>query len=154
MPSGKRQRGIALLGVLVLLMLLPLLLLNSVELWSTRIQRQHEAELLAHGQEIAQALASYRDADVSGAYPRSLDELLRDRRSLVERHHLRRRYLDPMTQSATWGLIYDQDQRIAGVYSLGKGMPLKRAGFPKSYEAFAKARSYADWRFDAPAPGQ
>ncbi len=39
------------------------------------------------------------------------------------------------------------DGGIMGVYSLSKETPLKRAGFPDIYEAFALAATYREWQF-------
>ncbi|HEI8864675.1 TPA: hypothetical protein SLG40_000115 [Serratia odorifera] len=54
-------------------------------------------------------------------------------------------------------MIYDAQQRWIGVYSQGKGQPLKKSGFAPLYEErFKKAKSYTDWQFkveeDAGAP--
>jgi len=56
-----------------------------------------------------------------------------------------------MTDRADWGLARGPGGGIAGVYSRSTARPLKTANFPKEYESFASAASYAEWRFVAAA---
>ena len=144
-----RQRGAILLLVLVWMSILPLLLLAAADGWEMRLRHERETELLFIGGEFARALASYQNSHPSGASPASLDDLLRDRRGLVERHHLRRLYYDPITGRNTWGLKYAPDKRIEGIYSLSDQAPLKQAGFPKALQGLEKKSSYRDWVFRA-----
>jgi hypothetical protein len=148
-----RQRGAVLLFALVWVAILPLLLLSTVDLWQTRLQRERETELLFIGREFARALASYQAADRSGESPATLAVLLRDRRSLVEQHHLRRLYRDPMTHSTDWGLVYGPDKRIEGVYSRSDAEPMKQTGFPEALKAFEKKKTYREWVFTAQQAG-
>ena len=51
-------------------------------------------------------MARYRVAGTGAAeWPRSLDDLLEDRRGTPPRHHLRQRYVDPFTGEADWELL-------------------------------------------------
>ena len=112
--------------------------------------REREADLLFVGQQLRDALTRYARESPAGApkYPKTLDELLLDKRYPTVRRHLRRVYNDPMTGASTWGLIRQQD-RIVGVYSLASGAPLKRSGFPPEMIQLTEAKSYRDWRFVA-----
>jgi type II secretory pathway pseudopilin PulG len=125
------------------------------EVATTAMRRDKEAELLFVGDQFARAIARYR-ASSPGAqqYPPQLEDLLADRRFPNARRHLRRIYPDPMTGSADWGLVRGPGGGIVGVYSRATTRPLKTANFPKDYEAFASAASYADWRFVATTDGR
>jgi type II secretory pathway pseudopilin PulG len=125
------------------------------ELATTAMRRDKEAELLFVGDEFARAIAQYR-ASSSGSpqYPQRLEDLLADKRFPNVRRHLRRIYPDPMTGSTEWGLVRGPGGGIVGVYSRSTTQPLKSANFPKGYEAFASATSYADWRFVATTDGR
>lgn len=120
-------------------------------LWHTKTQRDKEADLLWIGDNYARAIASYHAASPAQMreYPQKLEQLLLDLRQPNTMRHLRRLYRDPMTGSTEWGLIKDGSGRITGVYSLGKGAPLKQGGFEKNWARFNNAKSYADWIFVA-----
>ena len=79
-------------------------------------------------------------------WPKTLEDLLLDRRWPEVRRHLRRIYVDPFTGKPEWGLIMHGD-RIVGVHSLSESLPLRTAGFPREYEQFASAASHAEWKF-------
>lgn len=96
--------------------------------WSMASQRERERELEFRGSEIARAIESYVAATPAGQppqYPESLDDLLRDQRQLVVRHHLRRAYRDPFAPLSEWVLMPPADGRpgFAGVRSAAQ-MPL------------------------------
>jgi hypothetical protein len=61
-------------------------------------------------------------------------------------------------EKAEWLLIRAADGGISGVASQSKDEPLKQANFPKEFEKFAGAKSYAEWVFEyqppAVVPGQ
>jgi hypothetical protein len=67
----------------------------------------------------------------------------------VPQHYARRIYADPITHERKWGVLLAQGGAIVGVYSLGKGKPVKRQGF-ETNERFDDAASYCDWRFVLP----
>ena len=77
----------------------------------------------------------------------ALEDLLADKRYPSVRRYLRRVYPDPMTGSAEWGLVRGPNGGITGVQSRSTAQPLKKANFPKEYEAFAGAATYRDWVF-------
>jgi type II secretory pathway pseudopilin PulG len=146
----RRQSGFAYLFLLFALMVLAIsaLAIGSLQYYA-RI-RSDEAELLRIGSEFRHALASYRDAHMSHAYPVSLEELLLDQRSGVDRRHLRKLYFDPVTRSQEWGLVVEQG-RIVGIHSLSDRTPLKVAGFDPEDADFEGAEHYADWVFRSSA---
>jgi type II secretory pathway pseudopilin PulG len=125
------------------------------EVATTAMRRDREAELLFVGDQFAHAIALYRASSPgSQQYPQRLEDLLADKRFPNVRRHLRRIYPDPMTGSPDWGLVRGPGGGIVGVYSRSTARPLKTANFPKGYEAFGSAASYADWRFIAGVEGR
>ncbi len=140
--------GAALLLTMFLVAVMGVLLAVAGRVWHTDMQRERETQLLFAGAEYARALGRYAAATPAGlpAHPERLEQLLLDQRQPVPTRHLRRLYRDPMTDSQEWGLVKTGD-RIAGVYSLGAGVPLKQAGFPGACAEFAGASNYAGWKF-------
>ena len=114
MRTGEAQRaarGFTYLWLLFLLVIGAALLAGIGERTSLRLQRDRELELLFRGREIAAAIGAYRSAVGAGParWPRSLDELVEDRRGLVTVRHLRRVYADPMTGESDWVPILADD---------------------------------------------
>lgn len=142
----QRPRGFAYLFLLFVLFLLSLSALAVASLQHYARLRSDEAELLRIGAEYRHALAGYRDAHPSHAYPASLDELLLDQRLGTDRRHLRKVYIDPVTRSREWGLVREQE-RIVGIHSLSGRRPLKVAGFDPVDSGFEGAERYAEWVF-------
>jgi hypothetical protein len=120
------------------------------------MQREREAELLFIGEQFVAAITDFYERTPAGQRPRfpaRLEELLDDPRWPTTKRHLRRLYVDPMTGQATWGLVPSPEGGIMGIYSLGTGVPLRRAHFKPPYEEFEAAMTYAGWRFVYVAPG-
>ena len=111
------------------------------------VQTDREAELLFRGLAYRHAIESFYKSN--GAYPRELEDLMKDPRS-PGRRHLRVLYPDPMAKNEKkeWALVRAKDGGIAGVVSTGEGEPLKKANFPKEIEKFASAKTYRDWVFE------
>ena len=147
---ARPQGGFSYLGVLFAVAIMGMLLAGIGEVWYTAVRRDKEAELLFAGEQIRQALISYRDKSPGGArdYPTRLEYLLKDPRFPFPMRHLRQIYRDPITNTADWGLVRD-GERIVAVYSLSPLKPLKQAGFPSGLEEFEKSRHYSDWKFSA-----
>jgi hypothetical protein len=117
------------------------------QVWSTASQRDREAELLFIGQQFRAALASYYEQSPGAKqYPRSIDELLEDKRFPVPKRHLRRVYRDPMTGRREWGEVR-YDQWLIGVHSLSEARPFKSALFRPEDAMLMGSERYADWRF-------
>lgn len=156
-PGERRGRryhrphaGFTYFGVLFILVLMSLGLGGAAQLWATADQRARERELLWVGNQYVKALRSYHKRSPGiKTYPRSLDELLEDRRFPMPVRHLRQRYRDPITRLDEWGLVKNADGRIAGVYSLSAERPRKQGNFPAAWDEFADAADYGGWRFIA-----
>lgn len=158
------MRGFTYIGLLFAVALLGILLSVAGLLWDTEARREKEKQLLFAGKEYQNAIASYAARRVNGQrvnqYPESIDDLLEDNRGEVPVpvRHLRRRYVDPITNSPAWGLVR-AGGGIVAVYSLSAEKPVKQAGFGPCCERFAKADHYSDWKFGEsssglPAPGR
>jgi type II secretory pathway pseudopilin PulG len=158
MRTGESKRCCAQTGFVYLVLLLGVALISiaataALSLGATMGRRDAERELLAIGAEFHHALRNYAgmpsagDIPATGHGPRSLDDLLRDPRAPGIRRHLRQLYADPLTGNSDWGLIMDAQGRIAGVYSLAEGKPIRQTGFEPQFAAFEQADSYRQWVF-------
>lgn len=152
-PAPRAARGFTYLGLLMFVALTGAGLAALGELWQTTAQREREAELLFIGQQFSQALASFAAAASDGRRnPKSLDELLEDRRLPAVQRHLRKVFVDPFTGRADWGLVRAPDGSILGVHSLSTLEPFRTQPPSATGEAVAAARSYREWVFAAARP--
>ncbi len=146
-----KQDGYTYFGILFVVALIGFALTGASLITQVEQQREKEKQLLFIGQQYINAIASYYNDAPGGNkhYPRKLNELLRDPRFPNIKRHLRKPWLDPLTLSFEWGIVHTKQGGIAGIYSLGKGAPFKRAGFettmPQSF--LANKNSYRDWKF-------
>ena len=99
--ARRPQRGVTYLLLLLVVVLSSAALAAGGSVWSTMQRRERETQLLWAGDQIRRAIASYSATGGDGPerYPRRLEDLLLDPRSLAPRRHLRRIYDDPMTRS-------------------------------------------------------
>lgn len=154
----RAPRGFAYLWVLLLVAFMGLSLTIGVQFYSTSVQRDKEYELLAIGRQFRTAIGSYHEAQRAavtgeakvGDYPATLDDLLKDNRSLSTRRHLRRVFIDPMTGKPEWGLLKIGD-RIVGVHSLSDKVPVKQDRFEADDVGFRGKQKYSDWVFTYPS---
>lgn len=159
MASLGKQRGAALLAILVVLVIVGLAAGMAGSTWKTIMQREREAELLFRGDQYRRAIESYAKVSPGAKnLPDKLEDLLKDPRTGQTVRHLRRLYTDPMTGEdfatiRTGGGIQGlagasaTTAGITGVHSKSTTAPFKAAGFPKIYEGFTGALRYSDWRF-------
>lgn len=145
----RRQAAFTYLGLLFFVAIMGVLLAASGITWSTAEQRMRERELLYIGQEFQRAIASWywRTPGSEKRYPPDLQSLLLDQRQLSLVRHLRRIYADPFSGKPEWGVVRAPDGGVMGVYSLSVRKPIKQDGFAPALNSFAKAASYADWKF-------
>ncbi|MEW6326512.1 MAG: type II secretion system protein [Thermodesulfobacteriota bacterium] len=141
------QKGFTLIVLVFAILVIGISLGGVGIMWSTAMKREKEAELLFRGDAIRRALESYYNFTNNREYPRSLDDLLKDPRSLTPKRHLRKLYRDVMTPDGEWELILDDTGGIKGVRSKSEEEPLKKARFPDPYQSFETASTYNDWKF-------
>jgi hypothetical protein len=120
--------------------------------WKMIVQREKEADLLAKGIEIQNALALYSAAMKAGrlvpmeVYPQSLAELTR-----LPKPYLRKVYRDPISDG-DWEYIRAPTGGIMGVRSRSNGKPIKEREFPLAVRHFEGRKTYKDWMFQHPNP--
>ncbi|WP_246500280.1 pilus assembly FimT family protein [Pseudomonas cyclaminis] len=104
MPTGRQhQHGSVFMGMLVTVAVVAVMLMEAGTLWSSVLQRERELELLARGNEIRRAIGLYYAH--GSTFPRSLEDLVLDRRQPTIKRYLRRVYTDPLTGNADWGVV-------------------------------------------------
>jgi type II secretory pathway pseudopilin PulG len=117
MPIGK-PHGFTYLALLFMIAITSALAAAGTQRWQTLLAREREAEQIYRAGQIAAALGRYYTAQASNKqFPRSLDDLLEDRRSAVVLRHLRRLYVDPVTGKADWELVTDSSGGIVALRS-------------------------------------
>ncbi|SFP52225.1 hypothetical protein SAMN05216419_100554 [Nitrosomonas cryotolerans] len=157
------EKGFIYIWALFAVALAGIVMAGTGQVWQTKSQRDKEKELLFIGEQFQKAITSYYDSSPGGAkkYPESLEKLLEDDRFPTTRRHLRKIFLDPMTNSYEWGLIAEPvperagsemslsraNVGIIGVYSLSDQSPIKIGGFPEDLASFSEAVTYQDWQF-------
>ena len=135
-PRRTRRRhatGFTYVGLLLLLALVGAGLGAMGQRWSSTLQRAREAELDFRGHEIEHAIASYwaASAPEGHALPRSLHDLLEDRRSGELHRHLRRLYTDPFTGQADWQfIVHEPGGGLLGVRSRAAVPLMNTRGLP------------------------
>lgn len=150
MPTGKRESGFSLIGLLFVVAGLGVGMAALGTMWHTAAQREKERELLFIGDQYARAIESFWNVPLPVGTPRRLPkniaELLTDPRFPNPVRHLRRAWPDPMT-GGDWVLIRGADGGIAGVASASEALPFKQANFPLRYAHFESAQRHRDWEF-------
>lgn len=140
--------GFTYLGVLIAVLLMAVAMSAASSLWSIAAQREKEVELVFVGHQFRTAIARYYAADSVGfQYPKELQDLVEDDRSVNPRHFLRKIFPDPITGKNDWEVIRTNDGGIIGVASSSKKKPLKRANFEPEDAAFEDMACYCDWQF-------
>ena len=146
--SLRRVRGFTYLTVLIVVAIMGSALAAVGTTWHQAAKREKEQELLFVGGEFRRAIGSYFEwSPGAPQYPRTLDDLLLDKRLPTVRRHLRKIYFDPMTATQDWGIVKEPGGGILGVYSKATDRPLKKARFRDEDKGFATALTYADWKF-------
>ena len=146
------EAGVTYLFLMVALVLIGLSTTIAARQWKTMVQRELEADLLAKGIEIQNALAFYSAAMKAGrvmpgeVYPQSLAELTR-----LPKPYLRKVYRDPLSHG-DWEYLRSPTGGIMGVRSKSREAPFKKHDFPQAVRHFEGRPSYHDWIFQHPNP--
>ena len=161
-PANALEKGSIYIWMLFAVTIAGILLGATGQIWQVKAQREKEKELLLIGEQFRQAVMSYYNSASGGGkkYPKTLEDLLLDKRGLVPERHLRKIFRDPMTKDTEWGLVEEpvpeqnsgvsisrSDLGIIGVYSLSEKIPIKSENFPEHYADFSEASTYQDWQF-------
>ncbi|WP_426111111.1 type II secretion system protein [Massilia sp. PWRC2] len=153
--QGRGQGGFTYLGMIILVTVLGLVGAATLKIDALLRRAAAEEELLAVGTAFADALTSYAAATPAGqpTQPPTLLDLLRDSRSPAIRRHLRKVFIDPMTGTTDWGIVWLGDhQGVLAVYSKSSVQPLKIANFDARLAGFDGRQHMYDWRFVASVP--
>jgi type II secretory pathway pseudopilin PulG len=144
-----QQAGFTYLAALLLVAIMGAVLGATATVWHTMNRRDKEQDLLFIGHEFRKAIRLYYDRSPGGArqYPKTLEDLLLDKRQTGVVRYLRRVYADPLTGKKEWGIVKGPGDTIMGVYSLAEGAPIKTGGFDESDKEFEGKSSYAEWQF-------
>lgn len=143
------QNGVILIGVLVAVTVLGLMSMIAGSSWTTIMKRAKEQELLWRGNQYRQAIESYYKMAHGGTQaqlPSSLENLVKDPRSVGTVRHLRKLFPDPIT-GQDWVLIKGPAGRIKGVRSSSTLEPLKMDNFSEENKDFAGKLTYSEWQF-------
>jgi hypothetical protein len=105
------ENGFVYLWALFSVVLAGVAMAGAAQLWQTKSLREKEAELMFIGEEFRKAIMSYHNSG-NKQYPSSLEDLLKDERSPNIKRHLRKIYVDPITNTAEWGFV-DESQANA-----------------------------------------
>ena len=146
------QRGVTYLLLMFAIVLIGITTTTAAKQWKSMVQRSLEADLLAKGIEIQNALTLYAATRKAGrvmpgeVYPQSLAELTR-----LPKPFLRKVYADPMTHG-DWEYLRAPTGGIMGVRSKSRATPFKRHEFPQVVRHFEGRSSYYDWVFQHPNP--
>jgi type II secretory pathway pseudopilin PulG len=142
--------GFAYIALLVTLAGLGLILGLATEQIEHAAQRDREEQLLFVGNQFRTAIASYYEKSPgTKQYPRKLEELLQDNRFAKPVRHLRRIYIDPMTNQADWQLVRSAQGGIVGVNSRSELPPIRTQLDADMLKAVGDrpVRYYSDWKF-------
>jgi type II secretory pathway pseudopilin PulG len=148
---GKEERGATYLFVMLAVVLMGISATVVAQQWKAVVQRDQEAELLARGIEIQNAIAAYSGQQKKGRvmpgeiYPLTLEELTKQPKPV-----LRKAYQDPIT-GGDWEYVRDPaTSRIKGVKSKSTAKPFKEHDFPPALRHFEGLTSYSAWVFQFP----
>jgi len=143
-----RQAGFTYLTVMFIVAILMGGLAILGETWETSARREKEVELLFIGNQYRRAIGLYylSTPGVVKAYPRTIEDLLKDPRQPGTVRHLRKLFPDPIT-GKPFVVIKGADGGVQGVNSPSDDAPLKVANFRVRDATFEGAQKYSDWKF-------
>ena len=143
------EKGFTYPAALAMIIIVSISLMVVQKQWSTIVKRDKEKELFFRAEQIVQAIESFykSSSKESKQYPKRLQVLLKDNRFPGLKRHLRKIYMDPITEDGKWGIIYDGKGGIKGIFSKSRAEPLKTGNFPEIYKSFENKRKYNDWKF-------
>ncbi len=138
--------GFSYLGLLMIVAISSIGMAAVGSVWSFESQRQKEQSLLAIGKAYQTAIDSYYHSfPAAKTYPKSIDDLLSDKRSGQLKRHLRKAYLDPMTRDGQWMLI-KQGKFLLGVSSQSN-LPVIKPSLFNIRHVSGAAPQYSDIKF-------
>lgn len=146
------ERGVTYLALMFAIVFIGIATTSAAKQWKLIVQRELEADLLAKGIEIQNALAFYSASVKAGRvmpgeiYPQTLADLTR-----LPKPFLRKVYLDPMGHGE-WEYLRAPTGGIMGVRSKSQAKPFRQHDFPLAVRHFDGRVTYHDWVFQHPNP--
>lgn len=146
------ERGVTYLMLMFAIVLIGITTTAAAKQWKVMVQREREADLLAKGIEIQNALALYSATIKAGrvmpgeVYPQTLADLTR-----LPKPFLRKVYFDPMGHGE-WEYLRTPTGGIMGVRSKSRAKPFRQHDFPTAVRHFEGRATYYDWVFQHPSP--
>ncbi len=148
----RNESGVTYLLLMFVIVLIGIATTAAAKQWKAIVQREQEADLLAKGIEIQNALALYSATVKAGrvmpgeVYPQTLADLTK-----LPKPFLRKVYLDPM-ERGEWEYLRAPTGGIMGVRSKSVAKPFRQRNFPPAVRHFEGRGSYRDWIFQHPSP--
>lgn len=114
--------GVAYIAVLFLVAAISISMAVVTRDVDMQLKREKEQDWFYVGNQYKQAIASYYHQSPDGlkVLPKTIEDLLLDKRFIRPVRHLRKAYRDPLTNQ-TWELIRSTDDSLIGVRSLKQG---------------------------------
>jgi type II secretory pathway pseudopilin PulG len=146
------ERGFSYIMLMIAIVVMGVAMSVAARQWKVMVQREQEADLLAKGIEIQNALALYSATKKAGrvipgeVYPQTLAELTKQPKPF-----LRKVYLDPVGRTE-WDLLRAPTGGIMGVRSKSRSKPIKQRAFPLVVRHFEGKPTYYDWVVQFPNP--
>jgi hypothetical protein len=146
------ERGVTYLALMFAIVFIGIATTSAAKQWKLIVQRELEADLLAKGIEVQNALAFYSASVKAGRvmpgeiYPQTLADLTR-----LPKPFLRKVYLDPMGHGE-WEYLRAPTGGIMGVRSKSQAKPFRQHDFPLAVRHFDGRVTYHDWVFQHPNP--
>jgi hypothetical protein len=146
------ERGVTYLMLMFAIVFIGIATTTAAKQWKVIVQREREADLLAKGIEIQNALALYSATIKAGrvmpgeAYPQTLADLTR-----LPKPFLRKVYSDPIGHGE-WEYLRAPTGGIMGVRSTSLATPFRKNGFPPAVRHFEGRATYREWIFQHPNP--
>ena len=116
-PGRAAERGVTLVGLVMIVTVMSIMIAATLPLWSMRIQRDKEEELISRGFQYAEAIRVFQKR--FGRLPNRLEEL-----DKLEPRSIRRLWKDPMTEDGAWGAIVELPGRGLIALDSRTGQPL------------------------------
>ncbi len=146
------DQGFSYVMLMIAIVVMGLVMSVAARQWKVMVQRELEADLLAKGIEIQNALALYSASRKAGrvmpgeVYPQTLADLTR-----LPKPFLRKVYHDPMGRGE-WEVVRAPTGGIMGVRSRSRTKPIRQQNFPLVVRHFQGKPTYYDWVFQHPSP--
>lgn len=148
----QEERGFSYLMLMIAVVVMGIVMSVAARQWKVMVQRELEADLLAKGVEIQNALALYSASMKAGrvmpgeVYPQTLADLTR-----LPKPFLRKVYGDPVGHGE-WEVVRAPTGGIMGVRSKSRSKPIRQQNFPLVVRHFQGKPTYYDWVFQHPSP--